>query len=96
MRACEWHGDKSMKMCDHPLPLITEPTDAIVRVTHTTVCGSDLHLYHNKVNEIYEGDILGHEGIGIVSDVGSEVKNIKVGDRVVVSAVIADGTCEFC
>jgi len=97
MRALEWLGNKKVIINkDHPKPLITEPTDAIVRITHTTICGSDLHLYHNKIPEMIKGDIVGHEGIGYIEAVGPSVKNFKVGDRVAVSAVIADGTCAYC
>jgi threonine dehydrogenase-like Zn-dependent dehydrogenase len=72
-----------------PVPAITEPADVIVRVTGTTVCGSDLHLYHKEIMELKRGDILGHEYMGIVDEVGSEVKTVNKGDRVVSSFQIA-------
>jgi threonine dehydrogenase-like Zn-dependent dehydrogenase len=72
-----------------PVPAITEPPDVIVRVTGTTVCGSDLHLYHKEIMQLKRGDILGHEYMGIVDEVGSAVKNVKKGDRVVSSFQIA-------
>jgi threonine dehydrogenase-like Zn-dependent dehydrogenase len=75
--------------------MITEPGDALVRITSTTICGSDLHMYHGEVH-MEKGDVLGHECMGIVEDVGPAVKDIKIGNRVVVSAVISDGKCWFC
>ena len=76
-------------MVEAPVPAITEPTDVIVRVTGTTVCGSDLHLYHKEIMQLKRGDILGHEYMGIVDEVGSAVKTVKKGDRVVASFQIA-------
>jgi threonine dehydrogenase-like Zn-dependent dehydrogenase len=95
MRALAWYGKKNVKMIDAPIPAITEPMDAIVRVTGTTVCGSDLHLYHNEIMQLQSGDILGHEFCGIVEDAGSQCKWQK-GQRVVASFQIACGTCEYC
>jgi threonine dehydrogenase-like Zn-dependent dehydrogenase len=71
------------------VPAITEPKDVICKVTGSTVCGSDLHLYHKEIMQLKRGDILGHEWIGIVDEIGSEVRNVKVGDRVVASFQIA-------
>jgi threonine dehydrogenase-like Zn-dependent dehydrogenase len=96
MTAVEWHGDQDMRVVVRPRPMITEPNDVLVRVTTTTICGSDLHLYHHEVSAMQRGDVLGHEFMGIIEDVGSEVKNIKKGDRVVVSAVISCGQCNYC
>lgn len=96
-KVLQWMGSESVKVVEVPRPIITDPRDAIVRITTTTICGSDLHLYHNAMGRGMEkGDILGHEFMGLVEDVGSEVTNLKIGDRVVVAAVIADGTCDFC
>jgi len=78
------------------VPIVTDPTDVVVKVTASTVCGSDLHLYHNKIPKMEKGDIIGHESVGVVDEVGSAVKNFKKGDRVVISAVIACGQCEYC
>lgn len=72
-----------------PVPAITEPKDVICRVTGTTICGSDLHLYHKEIMQLQRGEILGHEWMGIVDEVGSAVKNVKKGDRVVASFQIA-------
>jgi len=96
MIALEWHGDQDVRVVERPRVMITEPKDALVRVTTTTICGSDLHLYHKEFSGLYAGDILGHECMGIVEQIGSEVKNVKVGDRVVVSAVICCGQCDYC
>jgi len=96
MKAVEWQGNKVVQVVDRPRPMITDPTDCIVRVTSSTICGSDLHLYHHEIKGMQKGDVLGHEFMGIVDVIGPEVKNLKVGDRVVVSAVIACGSCEYC
>jgi len=95
MRANAWFGDKDVRIIDTAVPTVTEPKDAIVRVTGTTVCGSDLHLYHKEIFELRPGDILGHEFCGIVDEVGPEC-NLKVGQRVVASFQIACGQCEYC
>jgi threonine dehydrogenase-like Zn-dependent dehydrogenase len=76
-------------MVEAPIPAITEPNDVICRVTGTTVCGSDLHLYHKEIMQLERGDILGHEWMGIVDEVGSDIKSVKKGDRVVASFQIA-------
>ena len=79
-----------------PDPEIQEPTDAIIRLTPTAICGSDLHLYNGFMPTMMKGDILGHEFMGEVVEVGREVKKLKVGDRVVVPFPIACGKCFFC
>jgi len=94
-KSLEWQGNMTVKLVERPRPMITEPKDALIRVTTTTICGSDLHMYHNQVH-MEKGDVLGHECMGIVEEIGPDVKNIKKGDRVVVSAVISCGTCWFC
>ncbi|KUJ13777.1 putative zinc-type alcohol dehydrogenase-like protein [Mollisia scopiformis] len=92
----QWFGNKDVRVVEAPVPAITEPTDVICKVTGTTVCGSDLHLYHKEILQLQAGDILGHEWMGIVDEVGSDIKNVKKGDRVVASFQIACGTCSFC
>ncbi|KAF3256457.1 hypothetical protein TWF192_001881 [Orbilia oligospora] len=96
MKAVVWEGKNMVKVVETAKPRIIENHDAIVKVTGTTICGSDLHLYHGAVIEMQKGDILGHEYMGIVEAVGPSVKNIKPGDRVVASFQISCGTCRFC
>jgi len=96
MLACLFKGTKDLKMGESHVPLVTDPTDAVIKVTASTVCGSDLHLYHNLIPRIHKNDILGHECVGVVDDIGSNVGKFKKGDRVVVSAVIACGQCVYC
>jgi threonine dehydrogenase-like Zn-dependent dehydrogenase len=88
-----------MRVENIPKPAITDPRDIILKVTSTTVCGSDLHMYYDKIpgkKTMEEGDVLGHEFMGIVESVGPQVSSLKAGDRVVVSAVIACGECMYC
>ena len=96
MKALTWHGKRDVRVDTVPDPTIQEPTDAIVRVTSTGLCGSDLHLYELFGPFIDVGDILGHEPMGIVEEVGSEVSHIKPGDRVVVPFNISCGHCWMC
>jgi len=96
MKALRWHGNRSVSVDNVAVPAITEPTDVICKVTGTTVCGSDLHLYHKEIMQLQDNEILGHEWMGVVDEIGSAIKNVKVGDRVVASFQIACGTCEFC
>ena len=96
MRALAWHGKRDVRVDTVPDPKIEEPTDAIVKITSTAICGSDLHLYEVLGPFLDEGDILGHEPMGIVEEVGSEVKHIKKGDRVVIPFNISCGSCWMC
>jgi len=96
MKAIIWHGKKDVQYVSKPRPCITEPRDIVLKVTATTICGSDLHLYGGTMPGIQDGDILGHEFMGIIEEVGSEVKNLKKGMRVVVAFGISCGTCEYC
>jgi len=96
MKAAVWHGRRDVRVDTVPDPTIQEPTDAIVRVTSSGLCGSDLHLYEVLGPFMTEGDILGHEPMGIVEAVGSEVTNIAPGDRVVVPFNISCGYCTMC
>jgi threonine dehydrogenase-like Zn-dependent dehydrogenase len=96
MRALTWHGKRDVRVEDVPDPKIEEPTDAIIRLTTTAICGSDLHLYEVMGPFMGQGDILGHEPMGIVEEVGSEVPNLSPGDRVVVPFQIACGHCYMC
>ena len=96
MKAVTWHGRRDVRVDSTPDPVIEEPTDAIVRITSTAICGSDLHLYEVLGMFIDEGDILGHEPMGIVEEVGSEVDHITAGDRVVIPFNISCGHCWMC
>lgn len=96
MKALTWHGKRDVRVDEVPDPRIEQPTDAIVRITSTAICGSDLHLYEVLGPYLKAGDILGHEPMGIVEEVGSEVTHIKPGDRVVVPFNISCGTCWMC
>ena len=96
MKANCWFGKHDVRMCEVPEPQLLNPRDAIVRVTLTSICGSDLHLYDGHVPTMQEGDILGHEFMGEVVSVGSAVENLRPGDRVVVPFAISCGRCFFC
>ncbi|MFP5578814.1 MAG: zinc-dependent alcohol dehydrogenase [Acidimicrobiia bacterium] len=96
MRALTWHGKRDVRVEDVPDPSIEEPTDAIIEITSSGLCGSDLHLYEVLGPYLHPGDVLGHEPMGIVREVGSEVTNLKPGDRVVVPFQIACGSCFMC
>jgi hypothetical protein len=91
-----WHGTEDVRVDEVPDPVIQEPTDAIVRITSTAICGSDLHRYRVLTMYMEEGDILGHEPMGIVEEVGPDVTHIKPGDRVVMPFNIACGHCFMC
>ena len=96
MKALTWHGKRDVRVDEVPDAKIEQPTDALVRITTTAICGSDLHLYEVMGPFIGEGDILGHEPMGIVEEVGSEVTDLSPGDRVVVPFQIACGHCFMC
>ena len=96
MRALTWQGLGDVRVENVPDPVLKDPTDAIVRVTSTAICGSDLHLYGVLGPYMHKNDVLGHEFMGIVEEVGSEVSSLKPGDRVVVPFVIACGHCWMC
>jgi threonine dehydrogenase-like Zn-dependent dehydrogenase len=96
MKALCWHGKNDVRVNNVPDPTILNDRDAILRITLTAICGSDLHIYNGFIPMMQEGDILGHEFMGEVVAVGKEVKNLQVGDRVVVPFNIACGNCWFC
>ncbi|MEU7427585.1 zinc-dependent alcohol dehydrogenase [Streptomyces sp. NPDC040750] len=96
MKAVTWHGRRDVRVEDVPDPRIEEPTDAVIRITSTGLCGSDLHLYEVLTPFMTPGDILGHEPMGIVEEVGTEVTGLRPGDRVVVPFQIACGHCFMC
>jgi threonine dehydrogenase-like Zn-dependent dehydrogenase len=96
MKAVTWHGRRDVRVDEVPEPTIQEPTDALVRITTTAICGSDLHLYEVMGPFMEEGDVLGHEPMGVVEDVGGAVEGLKPGDRVVMPFQIACGECFMC
>ncbi|MBA4067312.1 MAG: glutathione-dependent formaldehyde dehydrogenase, partial [Isosphaera sp.] len=96
MKALCWHGKSDVRVDTVPDPKIEDPRDAIIKVTSTAICGSDLHLYDGYMPTMESGDVLGHEPMGEVVEVGSQVRNLKKGDRVVVPFTISCGACFFC
>src|SRR3954454_5477362 len=96
MKALTWHGKRDVRVDTHPDPAIEQPTDAIIRVTSTGLCGSDLHLYETLGPFLAEGDILGHEPMGVVEEVGADVSHIAPGDRVVIPFNVSCGHCFMC
>ncbi len=96
MKAVTWHGKRDVRVDEVPDPKIEHPTDAIVRITSSGICGSDLHLYEVLGPFMNEGDILGHEPMGIVEEVGSSISNVKAGDRVVMPFQMSCGSCWMC
>ncbi|MFI6519385.1 zinc-dependent alcohol dehydrogenase [Spirillospora sp. NPDC050679] len=96
MKAVTWHGKRDVRVDTVPDPVVKEPTDAVVKVTTTAICGSDLHLYEVLGPFMGEGDVLGHEAMGVVEEVGPEVTHIAPGDRVVIPFNISCGHCHMC
>jgi len=96
MKALVYHGPGQIAFEDHAKPTIALPTDAIVRITKTTICGTDLHILKGDLPSCAPGRILGHEGVGVIHSVGAAVTAFKVGDRVLISCVSACGRCEYC
>jgi threonine dehydrogenase-like Zn-dependent dehydrogenase len=96
MKAVVFHGVGDIRLDSVPEPKIKEPTDAIVRITASAICGTDLHMVRGTLPDMKPGTILGHEGVGFVEEVGSDVRNFKAGDRVVIPSSIACGYCSYC
>jgi alcohol dehydrogenase len=96
MKALVYHGPGNKAWEEVPDPKIVEPTDVIVRIDTTTICGTDLHILKGDVPAVTEGRILGHEGVGIVTEVGGAVSTVTVGDRVLISCISACGACSYC
>lgn len=96
MKAVTWQGKRKVAVEEVPNPTIQEPTDIIIKVTSSCICGSDLHLYEVMAPFMEKGDIMGHEPIGIVTEIGSAITNVKVGDRVVIPFNVSCGECFMC
>src|SRR3954464_9396997 len=96
MKAVVFHGIGDIRLDDMPEPRLEEPTDAIVRLTASAICGTDLHMVRGTMPGMVPGTILGHEGVGVVEAVGADVRGIRVGDRVVVPSTINCGHCAYC
>jgi len=96
MKALVYHGPNRRAWEGKPMPTIQKSTDAIVRITKTTICGTDLHIMKGDVPEVTDGRILGHEGVGVVTEAGSAVSGFKPGDRVLISCITSCGKCEAC
>src|SRR5438309_9816246 len=96
MKAVVFHAIGDIRLEDVPEPQIEQPTDAIVRLTASAICGTDLHMVRGTMAGMVPGTILGHEGVGIIEEVGGAVRDFKVGDRVVVPSTICCGRCAYC
>ncbi|HEY9686893.1 MAG TPA: zinc-dependent alcohol dehydrogenase [Coleofasciculaceae cyanobacterium] len=96
MKAVVWHGIGDIRLDDVPEPKIVETTDAIVRLTSSAICGTDLHMVRGTMSGMKPGTILGHEGVGIVEELGKDVRDLNIGDRVVIPSTIACGSCVYC
>jgi len=96
MKALVYHGPGKKAWEDKPKPTLIKPTDAIVKILKTTICGTDLHIMKGDVPEVTDGRIIGHEGVGVIEEVGNAVGNFKKGDHVLISCITSCGKCEYC
>lgn len=96
MKALVYHGPGQKSWETVPDPQIAEPSDAIVKMETTTICGTDLHILKGDVPAVTDGRVLGHEGVGVVVEVGASCEKVKVGDRVIVSCITKCGSCDYC
>jgi len=96
MKALVYHGPDNKAWEEKPKPAISQPTDAIVKIYKTTICGTDLHIMKGDVPTVTDGRILGHEGVGVIEETGSSVTNFKKGDHVLISCITSCGKCEYC
>jgi alcohol dehydrogenase len=96
MNALVYGGPGKIELTEVPVPRINKPTDALIRMTRTTICGTDLGIIKGKLPEVKPGTTLGHEGVGVVEEVGAAVRSFKKGDHVLISCITSDGTCEYC
>jgi alcohol dehydrogenase len=96
MKALVYHGPGKKAWEEKQKPVITEPTDAVVKIIKTTICGTDLHIMKGDLPSVTDGRIIGHEGVGIIDEVGTAVSNFKKGDHVLISCITSCGKCEYC
>lgn len=96
MKALVYRGPGKKEWIDKPRPTLHEPTDAVVRILHTTICGTDLHILKGDVPTVTDGRTLGHEGVGVVEETGNAVSNFKPGDHVLISCITSCGRCNYC
>ena len=96
MKAVVWHGVGDIRVDDVPEPKIKQSTDAVVRLTASAICGTDLHFIRGTMRDMEPGTVLGHEGVGVVEELGADVRNLNIGDRVVIPSTIACGVCSYC
>lgn len=96
MKGLVYNGPKNIEWKDVPKPVIEKQTDALVKIIKTTICGTDLGILHGKNPDVKPGTTLGHEGLGVIEEVGTSVRNFKKGDSVIISCITADGSCEYC
>ena len=96
MKAVVWHGKGDISLDDVEDPKVLEPTDAIIRITRSAICGTDLHMVRGTMPDMVEGTVLGHEAVGVVEEVGDDVRGFSPGDRVVIPSTIGCGTCSYC
>jgi len=96
MKALVFNGIDKLALEDKPMPAIRKPTDAVVKLDYTTICGTDLHILKGDAPEVQEGTILGHEGVGTIAQAGAGLSNFKEGDQVLISCISSCGTCEHC
>jgi len=96
MKAVVWHGVGDIRLDEVPDPTIQEPTDAVIEITASAICGTDLHFVRGTMSGMVEGTVLGHEAVGVVREVGPGVRNLRPGDRVVVPSTIGCGSCSYC
>ena len=96
MKALVYHGPGNKAWEEKPKPVILKPTDAVVKIYKTTICGTDLHIMKGDVPEVTDGRIIGHEGVGVIEEAGTAVSNFKVGDHVLISCITSCGKCSYC
>ena len=96
MKGLVYGGPGKIELKEIPVPVILKPTDALVKILKTTICGTDLGILHGKTPSVRPGTTLGHEGVGVLTEIGTAVRNFKIGDHVIISCITADLTCEYC